>query len=104
MLGVSPVAGFGASRRPGCLPPALARILHYHPSMQKYQIPKLTEKTSQADQTKIVTALRKVDGVASATLHPKSHEVELKVNEKREPKRTEIASAVSSIGFPLATK
>ena len=86
------------------MPPALVRILHCHSSMQKYQIPKLTEKTSQADQTKIVAALKEVDGVASATLHPKSHEVELKMTDKREPKRTEIASAVSSIGFPLATK
>lgn len=84
--------------------PWLGAIHAQRRGMKKYQIPTLNEKTTQADQSKIMTAVKGVSGVSKAILHLNSHEIEVAGKDQADPKREDIASAVSKIGFPLATK
>lgn len=72
--------------------------------MKRYQIPTLNEKTPQNDQSKILTAIKGISGVTKATLHPSTHEIEITGEDQAEPKREEIASAVSKVGFPLGPR
>lgn len=72
--------------------------------MKTYRVPNLTATTTEADQTKLVTALKAVKGVENAVLHPAQHEFEIRARDKEEPKRDEIAAAASKAGFALASK
>lgn len=79
----------------------LGAVHAQRPGMKKYQIPKLNEKTPAADQSRIVAAVKDISGVTKAVLHPNSHELEVAGKDQSDPKREDIASAVSKIGFPL---
>ena len=70
--------------------------------MEKYKIPSLTAQTPQADQTRLVCAMRNVRGVERAFLHAETGEIEIGVKDSHSPKREAIADAASSVGFPLA--
>ena len=72
--------------------------------MKKYQIPTLNPQTPKADQSKIVSAIENISGVSKAVLHLGSHEIEVSGRDQNEPKREDVASAASKIGFPLAAK
>lgn len=72
--------------------------------MKKYKIPTLTTNTPQADQTKLLSALKGVKGVESAQLHPNTSEVAVTPKAQNAPKREEIATAASRVGFPFAPK
>lgn len=78
--------------------------MHDATGMKKYEIPKLSNKTPEAERATIVTALKSVAGVSQATLLPASHQIEITGKDQKDPKRDDIASAVSKIGFPLSAK
>jgi hypothetical protein len=70
--------------------------------MQKYKAPSLNDKTSEADKSKLVSALKAVQGVESATLRPASHEFEIRGKDKQEPKRDAISAAAAKAGFTIS--
>lgn len=70
--------------------------------MMKYKSPRLDAKTPQADKTKLVNALRAVQGVESAVLHPATHEFEIKARDKQQPKPADISAAASKAGFAIS--
>jgi hypothetical protein len=72
--------------------------------MEKYKVPTLTSSTPQAEQSKLLSALRGVKGVESAQLHPSTSEVAIGGKGQNSPKREEIATAASAAGFPFAPK
>jgi copper chaperone CopZ len=67
--------------------------------MEKFKVPTLSLKTPQADQDKLITALKGVKGVASATLHPSSSEFVINAKDKQQPRREDIVAAASKAGF-----
>ena len=81
----------------------LGAVHAQRPGMKKYQLPRLNEKTPAADQSRIVAAVKGVSGVTKAVLHPNSQELEVAGKDQTEPKREDIATAVSKIGFPLGS-
>lgn len=74
--------------------------------MNRYKVPTLTPNTPKTHKNKLMTALKQVSGVQSATLHPAAHEFQIEADTKHAPKRDEIASAARKAGFELeaATK
>ena len=72
--------------------------------MEKYKVPTLTTNTPQADQTKLLKAIKDLRGVESAQLHPNTSEVAIKLKTENPPKREEIETAASRVGFPFAPK
>lgn len=69
--------------------------------MKTYKVPNLNSKTPQAEQGKLINALKGVAGVESAILHPTSSEFEIKGRGQEVPKLEEIAAAASKAGFSL---
>jgi hypothetical protein len=72
--------------------------------MDKYKVPNLTPETSQPERTKLLTALKGVQGVASATLIPESSEFTVQARDKKEPKREEVEKAASKAGFAVSNE
>lgn len=70
--------------------------------MKKYTVSNLNAKTPQDEQTKLLSAIKGVKGVASAQLYPGSSEFGLTAREKESPKQEDLASAVSKAGFSLS--
>ena len=70
--------------------------------MTMYKTPTLSSKTPEAEQTKLVAALKAVSGVQSATLHLSTHEFEIKGADKKEPKREDVTAAASKAGFSVS--
>ena len=69
--------------------------------MNTYKVPHLTPQTPQPERTKLLTALKGVHGVASATLIPESSEFTVKGRAKQQPKREDVERAASKAGFAV---
>ena len=69
--------------------------------MKSYKVQNLSNSTTSSDQTKLISALRGVAGVETATLRLQDHAFEIKAKDKHEPKREELAAATLKAGFPL---
>jgi hypothetical protein len=72
--------------------------------MQSFNVPNLNEKTPQAEQTKLVNALKAVNGVDAATLQPSKHSFEIRGKGQQNPKREDITAAASKAGFAVDGK
>lgn len=72
--------------------------------MNIYQVQALNEKTSKQHRDKLVTALKSVPGVKSASLRINQSEFEITPKDKQAPKRDEIMAASAKVGFPVTAK
>lgn len=70
----------------------------------KYKITNLNDKTPQAEQNKLVSALKGVQGVQSAKLDLGTQEVEVIGRDKKDPARNDLSAAANKAGFTFAAK
>lgn len=69
--------------------------------VKNYSVPRLTSKTPDGDQAKLMSAIRAVAGVESVSLNPGSHRFEVTSNGKQEPQKSEIEAASQKAGFQI---
>ena len=69
--------------------------------MKSYKVQNLTKSTSPSEQTKLISALKGVAGVADATLRLENSSIEIKAKEQQEPKHADLVAASQKAGFQL---
>ncbi len=69
--------------------------------MDTYTASKLNATTTQAEQTKLIKALKAVHGVENATLHLSESRVEVAPRVNETARRVDIETAASKCGFSL---
>lgn len=72
--------------------------------MTRYKVTNFNDKTPRAEQTKLETQLKGIEGVEKVEMHPAKSEISLAFRSPQAPKKEVIEAAVSKAGFTLGAQ
>lgn len=69
--------------------------------MTTYKVKNLSNTTASSEQTKLISALKTVQGVENATLQLQNSTFEITPKAKQVPKKEDLSAACNRVGFPF---